>query len=242
MAVALDAKAVIIENVQGLERDVTQVLDTTISLLASEGYSVSKGVLKGDKLGLAQTRSRLFLIAVKGNRIPDIKAVSKALGKPVRNIRWAIEDLQETIPFTDNFNAPANLNLENIQRIEILQTSGEFDMPNNLRPPSHKNGNTYPAVYGRLDWEKPSGTITTGYMTPGRGRFTHPSRPSAITAHEAARLQGFPDTYEFLKKRTEGDFVPTRRELSTAIGDAVPPLLGYVAGLAALQTMFPNND
>ena len=52
-----------------------------------------------------------------------------------------------------------------------------------------------------------------------------------INAAEAARLQGFPDTYVF---QTEDGVAPARSQLAKWIGDAVPMPLGYAAGISAL--------
>lgn len=52
----------------------------------------------------------------------------------------------------------------------------------------------------------------------GQGRFVHPSRRRTLTPREAARLQFFPDFF---------DFTPAagRTAWAELIGDAVPPLL-----------------
>jgi DNA (cytosine-5)-methyltransferase 1 len=52
----------------------------------------------------------------------------------------------------------------------------------------------------------------------GQGRYVHPDERRTLTPHEAARLQTFPDWFEFGKKRPRG-------VLAKAIGNAVPPLL-----------------
>jgi DNA (cytosine-5)-methyltransferase 1 len=92
----------------------------------------------------------------------------------------------------------------------------------------------YPSVYGRLWWHKPSQTITTGFLTPGRGRYIHPLRPRVIMPHEAARIQSFPDTFSFV---VDPSTPPSRTGLQKWIGDAVPPLLGYAATLPLMVRM-----
>ena len=89
---------------------------------------------------------------------------------------------------------------------------------------------THTAVYGRLDPDGPAGTITTGFMTPGRGRYVHPTQKRTINPHEAARIQGFPDDYRF----TLDGKPPTTQLLTKWIGDAVPMPLGYAAALSVL--------
>ena len=68
-------------------------------------------------------------------------------------------------------------------------------------------------------------------MTPGRGRYIHPTRRRVLTPREAARIQGFPDTYEF---HVDPRNPPVKAKLAKWIGDAVPMPLGHAAGLAAL--------
>src|SRR5690606_30968289 len=101
------------------------------------------------------------------------------------------------------------------------------------RPESHRNGTTYMSVYGRMYKDEPAPTITTGFMSPGRGRFVHPTRPRVLTAREAARLQGFPDTYRFV---VDSGSPPGRTLLAKWIGDAVPMPLGFAAAFSAYAT------
>ena len=79
-----------------------------------------------------------------------------------------------------------------------------YNLPNSERPDCHKDGTTYGSVYGRMFPDRPAPTITTGFMTPGRGRFIHPLLPRTLTPWEAARIQGFPDTYNFFPDPAKG--------------------------------------
>jgi DNA (cytosine-5)-methyltransferase 1 len=93
-----------------------------------------------------------------------------------------------------------------------------YDLPNKERPECHRDNHSYKSMYGRLNWELPAQTITSGFGSIGQGRYMHPSRTRALTAHEAARLQGFPDYFDF-------SAVARRADLATMIGNAVPPAL-----------------
>lgn len=73
-------------------------------------------------------------------------------------------------------------------------------------------------AYGRLDWEKPTMTITTRFDTPAGGRFIHPTENRTLTPREAARVQSFPDDFEFLGNRTI---------ICRQIGNAVPPKMAF---------------
>ena len=75
--------------------------------------------------------------------------------------------------------------------------------------------------YGRLDWSLPSYTINTYFNRPGNGTFIHPQQDRLISLREAARLQSFKDSYQFLGSRAS---------MYKQIGNAVPPLLARAVG------------
>lgn len=229
MAVALDVPAVVIENVPGVRASKEGVARAAVELLTDAGYSVTHGVLKADELGWPQRRSRFFLVATKGWAPIPLTDVAQALAHPARPISWALEDLLDRDEGTVMTDLP-RLSAENIDRINHLHDEGIYDLPNAERPDCHKNGTTYGAVYGRMQWDAPAQTLTTGFLTPGRGRYVHALRRRTLTPREAARLQGFPDDYCF----RVGGQDPSRKNLTKWIGDAVPAPLGMAAALAAL--------
>jgi len=61
--------------------------------------------------------------------------------------------------------------------------------------------------------------------------FIHPCEPRTLTVREMARLQSFPDSFEFYAKETTGG-VKRKTEVPqyTQVGNAVPPLLGKAVG------------
>ncbi|MBB3453162.1 site-specific DNA-cytosine methylase [Rhizobium sp. BK313] len=87
-------------------------------------------------------------------------------------------------------------------------------------------GGTYPSVYGRMEWDGPSPTITTQCFGYGNGRFGHPEQDRAISLREASMLQGFPKEYSFLPDERTASF----DKLGRLIGNAVPVKLGEVIG------------
>jgi DNA (cytosine-5)-methyltransferase 1 len=120
----------------------------------------------------------------------------------------------------------------NLERIKYLFDNDLYELPNEVRPDCHKDGNSYPSVYGRLSWNKPAPTITTGFLSPGRGRYIHPTQMRCITPREAARIQGFPDWFNFSSKNKD----PIVSDITKWIGDAVPSVLGFTSALAALTS------
>jgi DNA (cytosine-5)-methyltransferase 1 len=71
-------------------------------------------------------------------------------------------------------------------------------------------------LFGRLWWNRPAFTIRTEFFKPEKGRYLHPVQHRPITHREAARLQGFPDTFKF---------IGTKVDIAKQIGNAVPPPL-----------------
>ncbi|MEI6761937.1 MAG: DNA cytosine methyltransferase [Betaproteobacteria bacterium] len=234
LGVALRARAIVMENVPDIVNDKSDVVATARALLSGAGYKwIDSGVLATDHLGGAQTRKRYFLVATLDDAegAADIKQIAQCLKQPPRPLSWAISDLLEIEnegPLARIMDTVPSMSAENAIRIKHLFDNNLHVLPDEVRPDSHKNGNTYPSVYGRLWWDKPAGTVTTGFLTPGRGRHIHPLKPRVITPREAARIQSFPDTFSFV---VNPEVPPSRTALTKWIGDAVPPLLGYAATL-----------
>lgn len=76
-------------------------------------------------------------------------------------------------------------------------------------------------LYGRIDYNKPSYTITTYFNRPGNGTYVHPIHERVISVREAARFQTFVDNYYFYGNKTQ---------LLKQVGNAVPTVLAYQIG------------
>ena len=233
IATALGARAVVIENVQAVIHDRSEVIGTTIALLQEAGYQVETGVVSAVNSGWPQTRKRFFLIARRPGAPLDLTEVGKAVRREPRSLGWAIGDL-ENLSTTDALHQSVDLSDENRRRIDFLFDNDLHDLPNSERPACHQDGTTYRAVYGRMKLDAPAPTITTGFLTPGRGRYIHPTQRRTLTPREAARIQGFPDTYTFT---VNPKHPVSKAKLTKWIGDAVPMPLGYFAGLSALAPL-----
>lgn len=236
-AIAMGARAIIVENVPGVRHSTGEVVDTARDLATGEGYGVHEVVLHGERIGLPQTRKRSFLLALLDD---DAEPLAGALDEAVttwqhdvRNVMWAIHDLVGLSPklaIYDEAPVPTQVTAD---RIRYLYENDLHDLPDLQRPDCHKEGTTYGSVYGRMHRDKPAPTITTGFGTPGQGRFIHPTEQRLITPHEAARIQGFPDTYEFVDPAR----TTKRKELAKWIGDAVPPMMAELVCGFALDRM-----
>lgn len=81
-------------------------------------------------------------------------------------------------------------------------------------------------LYGRLDYNKPSYTITTYFNRPGNGTYVHPVHERVLSVREAARFQCFPDDYYFFGNKTD-----TLKQ----VGNAVPVMLAYNIGKSIFE-------
>jgi DNA (cytosine-5)-methyltransferase 1 len=232
VAAAVGASTVLIENVPGVARSKGNVVDTAIQLLESSGYSITSGTLAADALGWPQTRKRYFVVACRGANPVPLADISDRFRREPLPVAWAIGDLLDRVAEPgDPMDGVAEMSAENVDRIAWLFDNDAYDTPNHLRPDCHKKGTSYGAVYGRMWWDRPAPTLTTGFLTAGRGRFIHPKRQRTLTPREAARIQGFPDWFDFcVDGRAE---VPKKRELAKWIGNAVPSILGHAAAQSA---------
>jgi DNA (cytosine-5)-methyltransferase 1 len=217
----LEPDIVLIENVPTVRLDTAGVVQTTFDYLKGFGYTVASATVGMHALGVAQKRRRHVLLASKLEGV-DPAAILKDLAEREDDssfdLKWAIGDLV-ALKDPSGYDTPPNASPANIERMEYLQQSGDHDLPNDRRPKCHQDGNhSYKSMYGRLKWTDPAQTITSGFGSIGQGRYMHPSQLRALTAHEAARIQGFPDYFTFSS-------VAKRADLATMIGNAVPPAL-----------------
>ncbi len=233
--IALGAKAIIIENVPMVTRSHQDVIGRSLRLLQEAGYNGQNCQLSllASDFGTPQARRRHFLIAGlsgRGRQSPPVPWHLKV--RPPTN-KEALRPLLNVDRAT-TFDQPSKLSKENKRRIQVLADTGAYDLPNSERPDCHRlKEHSYPSIYGRMRPNEPAPTITTGFLSPGRGRFTHPLEPRSLTPHEGARLQGFGEDFNWLP----GDPTITRSHYASMIGSAVPPPLGFVVGLCALSLL-----
>lgn len=219
-AEVLEPTHLLIENVPTVVVDRDGAIHRTVEHLLALGYSVDSRVVDFAKIGVPQRRRRHIVVASK-TKEPRLAEWMKNHNVEERTVRWAIEDL-ETSKSNGFLNTPTNLSPENRRRIDYLFKHGKYDLPNNQRPKCHQDGkHSYKSMYGRLSWDKPAQTITTGFTSPGQGRFIHPGQRRTLTPREAARLQFFPDDFNFTEAKQ-------RSTLARLIGNAVPPKLSWI--------------
>ncbi|MCE2717737.1 MAG: DNA cytosine methyltransferase [Dolichospermum sp.] len=186
--------------------------------------------------GIPQSRRRLVLLASKFGKINLIPATHNK-GR-YETVRKTIEHLEPLAAGekskTDKLHICSKLSNLNLKRIQASKPGGTWrDWPPELIAKCHtkKSGKSYPSVYGRMEWDKPSPTITTQCFGFGNGRFGHPEQHRAITLREAALLQTFPENYQFIAPNEDLAAISIGR----LIGNAVPVKLGEVIGRSILE-------
>lgn len=192
-------------------------------------YKIWFDIVDCMQYGVPQTRKRLVLLASRFGSIellpPD------AFNWKITTVREAISHLPElkagcSSPI-DMIHSACSLSELNLRRIRASAPGGTWrDWEDSLIADCHRkcSGQTYPSVYGRMEWDSPAPTITTQCFGFGNGRFGHPEQDRAISLREAAILQTFPDDYRLL---SEGERVRFN-VLGRLIGNAVPVRIGEV--------------
>lgn len=186
--------------------------------------------------GIPQSRKRLILLASKLGKINLIQPThSTEKYETVRNTIEKLEPLEAgQVSKVDRLHQCSKLSPLNLKRIRASKPGGTWrDWSPDLIAKCHtkETGKTYPAVYGRMEWDQPSPTITTQCFGFGNGRFGHPEQDRAISLREAALLQTFPPNYEFVNPNEPISI----DRVGKLIGNAVPVKLGEVIAKSILQ-------
>lgn len=222
---------VTMENVPQLEKHPV-FLEFLRSL---DGYHVVWKILDCSNLGIPQTRKRLVLLASRLGPDGLCLPIQNSRTSTVRNAISKLPPLEAgAADESDPLHVACKLSKVNLERIKASRPGGTWrDWKLTLRAACHlkESGNTFPSVYGRMEWDKPAPTITTQCFGYGNGRFGHPEQHRAITLREAAMLQTFPRKYSFVKK---GERIKISA-LGKLIGNAVPVKLGEVIAKAFLM-------
>ena len=220
---------------------------------ASDGqlsdYALEEFVLDASLYGSPQRRKRAIVIG-RLSHLPELGEPPVVAGQ--RSVRSAFADLPGEVverelpdrtsmfdqwevrgPFrTDELHLTRYLTKLSLQRFRSIPPGGNrFHIPYDLLSPcwrKHKTGSG--DVMGRLHWDRPSVTIRTEFFKPEKGRYLHPVEDRPITHHEAARLQGFPDDFEWF-----GSKVSIARQIGNAVPIDLAAALGQHIKVALLK-------
>ena len=187
--------------------------------LTAAGYSIQQKKLLASDYGVPQDRTRVIIVGELTNGGNTTFTYPEKNATPKKTVRDAISDLMyidETKIANHKSDKLSPINLKRIQA--ITEGQGRDSLPEELQLECQKknNGHRHLDTYGRMAWDQPAPTITARFDSFSRGRFGHPVLDRTITLREGARLQTFPDDFEFWG---------TKVEVAKQIGNAVPPVL-----------------
>ncbi|HQN19565.1 MAG TPA: DNA cytosine methyltransferase [Syntrophobacteraceae bacterium] len=227
---------IVLENVKGMsDTERGFFLDSIVTHLESAGYVVSWWILNAADFGVPQIRQRLFIIgSLHGIKVEKPQPTSE---QPV-TVGEAIGDLPEigngastdVLPYRTKprssyakkmrgrmTRSSNNLVTKNadyiIERYKFIPPGGNWEnIPLELMLNYSNPRNCHTGVYHRLADNKPS--VVIGNFR--KNMLIHPKQNRGLSVREAARLQSFPDSYEF-----KGSIGFQQQQ----VGNAVPPLV-----------------
>jgi DNA (cytosine-5)-methyltransferase 1 len=199
----------IAENVDGLSsNNGGKVLQQIISEMESCGYRVSCDKYMFEEYDVPQNRHRIIMVGISED-------LNKTYKKPPTSNRKitagdALSGISENAKNQEITRQSKNV-VDRLNFIKPGQNAWNADIPEHLKlnVKSTKLSN----IYRRLRSEAPSYTVTGS--GGGGTHMYHWKEPRALTNRERARLQTFPDWFEFIGKK---------ESVRKQIGMAIPPV------------------
>lgn len=204
-------------------------------------YKIQYKVVKAKEYGIPQNRERVIIVGslLDFNLEDEIEKTKKEILKDeptffdnvtvwdaISNLPSPTEDGSvEVIKFESNYQDFLKSNNKIVQNHyktkhdkKAIERMEKIKINENYTSLNEDIKSIHSGSYGRLDPNGIAPTVTTRFDTPSGGRFIHPFENRTLTAREAARIQSFPDDFEFYG---------TKSCVCTQIGNAVPPKLAY---------------
>ena len=222
----IQPKSSILENVYGMMTveggDIFKELLKSLAKPTRDlNYKISVHRINALSYGVPQHRDRVFIIgSLDGYEVPEIPAIfgleKDSRLMPSRTVKDAFRNLPKMTSGLLANHVGRNHSERIIERYASM-SFGERD--------SHTRIN-------KLDPSRPSFTIIVGSDKGGGKGHIHPFEPREVTPRESARVQCFPDWWEFSG---------TSRHPIRQIGNAVPSLLGFAVGSAVIKDIFKRK-
>ncbi len=209
-------KIALIENVRGLIRhDEGRTLNIMLRTLEDVGYEPVYRLLRAQFLDVPQKRERLVIIGVRKDL--DLPACFPKEKDYTVSIREALKNCPESIG--------AQYPKRKREILELVPPGGYWrDLPIEIQKEYMKKsfylGGGKTGMARRLSWDEPSLTLTCSPAQKQTERC-HPEKTRPLTVKEYARIQSFPDDWQFT-----GSLASQYRQ----IGNAVPVNLAYHIG------------
>ena len=190
------------------------------------GYVLVTNMYKFEQYGVPQTRHRIIIVGIRKDL--DEKGIKFRVPspEPYKDVDISARKALSNIPPDAKNNEIRKLNARVKERLSYIKPGENVwnaDMPDELRI---KTKTKISQIYRKLDPEKPSYTVTAA---GGGGTYMYhwSNEQRELTNRERARIQTFPDDYEFV-----GNYQSVRKQ----IGMAVPPKGAEVIFNAILNT------
>jgi len=181
----LRPKTVMVENVPGLALD--RRWKSFVARLRSMSYECEYKILNCGDYSVPQRRRRLVLLASRFGNVPFAAAA-----RTHTTVRHAIGNLKPAGRSGDPLHDfPENRSPKVRRLISLIPRNGgsRIDLGAKKQLRCHLECDGFKDVYGRMKWDRPSPTITSGCFNPSKGRFLHPTANRSITLREAALIQ-----------------------------------------------------
>lgn len=196
--------------------------------LEKKGYLVKQAIHNAASQGVPQERFRAIVVAMKREFELPIARVEPRDFVTVRDAIGALKPVQAGAEDADDpMHKSASHRASTLEVIKAVPRDGG-SRPEGVGPKCLQGFRGFADVYGRLAWDRPAITITHYARNPASGRFIHPEQDRGLTIREAARLQSFPDGFEFT-----GSF----DDLFRQVGEAVPPRLSLAVAASTLANL-----
>jgi DNA (cytosine-5)-methyltransferase 1 len=217
------------ENVRGLlSHENGKTLEGMISILDEIGYNVVPvQVLKAINFNVPQKRERLILVGIRKDI--DLKYEYPKPYKKVYNLKDALKkgDLFDCdVPKSEGSKYPQS----KIDVLKLVPQKGYWrDLPLDIQKEfmggSFYLGGGKTGIARRIGWDEPCLTLTCSPAQKQTERC-HPEETRPFTVREYARIQTFPDNWQF-----EGSIAQQYKQ----IGNAVPVNLGKEVGYSIIK-------
>ena len=224
-------KAFVAENVGGLTTSTQKsAFERILSELkgAGPGYELTAHLYKFEEYGIPQTRHRVIIVGINKELNCEYSVPSPTHGKDLKPFVTCKSVIDRPIPNGTQNTEHTRQNKKVIERLSHIkpgENAWTADLPSHLQ--LNVKGAKLSQIYKRLDPNKPAYTITGSGGGGTHGYHWKENR--ALTNRERARIQTFPDKFEFL-----GSKESVRRQ----IGMAVSPDMSEIIFTALLKSLY----